>query len=712
MGRNYSDQAIAQLNYGRGQVLRGDAFLILTKAMLQSGVGYLGGYPGAPVSGLYDVMEDAYHPVLEPLGVVVDASANEASAAAMLAASVNNPIRGAISMKVVGTNVAADGLAHLSASGVRGGVLVVVGEDYGLDSTAVAERSLPYAFKSGLVCIDPIGDPGTLALMVEEGFNLSEYSHAPVLYLLRTRTGNLNGSLTCKDNRPPVISPRHPVEAMALDINTFPLPPYAFEQERRKFTERLDLAREYIRRERLNRVVPGEKPVGIITHGLIYNTVCRALHLLGEADLSGKGTCSILALNVIHPLVPEEIEDFLRDREQVLVVEEGSPNLIEEQVRSIAQQAGLPTGIFGKDILPRHGEYNPQVLVTGLGRFLAEKVYSGTRARAARTRVQQRSAKVAGQVQKAASVSAPLPLRSPQFCAGCPERPVFSMLKAAERERGRPYYAADSGCYAMGSLAPFHCDDSYTGMGMGLAAGAVASRVSRQPVVAFMGDGTFWHSGMATSVVNAIYNRQDAVLIIFENGYTAMTGQQENPSTGVNLRGEVVSPDIVGTLRSMGVKHIQVVDPYDVKATRKAFLKALDSPEKGPRVLVARGECALEVGRRQRAADRERLARGRPVAYERLGVDAALCREDRSCVRPNGCPALTLAPTPSPLREDPVTTITAACTGCRLCGELSHALALCPSFYGVRVVTNPRPWTRWWHGLNHGLIRGLFGVRV
>ncbi|MEK7849087.1 MAG: thiamine pyrophosphate-dependent enzyme, partial [Chloroflexota bacterium] len=551
MGRNYSDHAIAQLSYGRGQVLRGDAFLILTKAMLQSGVGYLGGYPGAPVSGLYDVMEDAYHGVLDPLGVVVDASANEASAAAMLAASVNNPIRGAISMKVVGTNVAADGLAHLSSSGVKGGVLVLVGEDYGLDSTAIAERSLPYAFKSGLVCIDPLGDVASLALMVEEGFNISEHSHAPVLYLLRTRTGNLNGSLACQDNRPPAISPLRRVEAMASAINTFPLPPYALEQERQKFSVRLDRAREYIRRKGLNRLVPGERPVGLITHGLIHNTTCRALYLLGEADLFGRGTCSILALNVIHPLVPDEIADFLRDKEQVLVVEEGSPNLIEEQVRSIAQQEGLPTRICGKDVLPRHGEYTPQVLIPALGRFLGERVHAVSGNGEGRARVEQRSAAVTEPVKRAATIVAPLPPRTPQFCAGCPERPVFSMLKVAERERGRPYYAADSGCYAMGSLAPFFCDDSYTGMGMGLATGAVASRVSRRPVVAFMGDGTFWHSGMATSVVNAVYNRQDAVLVIFENGYTAMTGQQVNPSSGINLRGEAVAPDIVKALHGI-----------------------------------------------------------------------------------------------------------------------------------------------------------------
>ncbi|MDP7240157.1 MAG: thiamine pyrophosphate-dependent enzyme, partial [Dehalococcoidia bacterium] len=247
---------------------------------------------------------------------------------------------------------------------------------------------------------------------------------------------------------------------------------------------------------------------------------------------------------------------------------------------------------------------------------------------------------------------------------------------------------------------------------MGLATAAVASRVSQQPVVAFMGDGTFWHSGMATRVANAVYNRQDAVLVIFENGYTAMTGQQENPSTGSNLRGEEVSSDIVKTLECMGVKYVKVVDPYDVKSSLRAYQKAAESAEKGPRVLVARGECALEKGRHRRAEGRERLDKGKPVVRERLGVDAALCREDRNCVRPNGCPALTLAPTPSPVREDPVTAITDACTGCSLCGEMSHALALCPAFYGVKVAANPRPWTRLWHGLHHALIRSLFRVEV
>ena len=199
MGRNYSPAMLKQLELGAGETLEGDAALFLLKALLQSGVSYMGGYPGAPTSTLFDAMSDSYDPVLKPMGVYFEGSGNEAAAAALLQISVDNPIRGTVNWKVVGTNVAADVLAHVSSSGVKGGVVVFVGEDYGLDSTTVAEKTQPYALKSGMAVIDPPADPQRMADLVEAAFALSEASEMPVFYLLRTRVGNLKGSIVCRD---------------------------------------------------------------------------------------------------------------------------------------------------------------------------------------------------------------------------------------------------------------------------------------------------------------------------------------------------------------------------------------------------------------------------------------------------------------------------------------------------------------------------------
>src|SRR6266404_8265897 len=202
MGERSFAEDVKQLGYGRGQVLRGEGILAITKALLQSGVSYVGGYPGAPVSHLLDVLADANEPLLKPMGVYLDASASEAAAAALLGASINYPMRGAVTWKsIVGTNVAADALSNLASAGVIGGALIVVGEDYGGGASVIQERSYAYAMKSSMWLMDPRPDLPTIVRMVEEGFELSETSHAPVMMELRIRACHVTGEFKAKANR-------------------------------------------------------------------------------------------------------------------------------------------------------------------------------------------------------------------------------------------------------------------------------------------------------------------------------------------------------------------------------------------------------------------------------------------------------------------------------------------------------------------------------
>ena len=682
----YSRETLEQLKYGEGKTMSGDAALLMLKAFLQSGVSYLGGYPGSPTAGIIDATIDAYEPVLKDMGIYFDCSGNEASAAALLSASINYPIRGTVNWKIVGTNVASDALSHICSSGVTGGAMIVVGEDYGCDSTCVAEKALPFALKSTMAVIDPRGELRHLAKMVEEGFKLSEHSNMPVMFILSTRIAHIRGEVACKDNIKPKISMLNQLKSLATNPDTIPLPPFTFAQERRKFSERIPAAKRFVAERRLNETIEGsEGDIGIITHGSVFNSVMRCLYNLGEANLYGDSRFPILNLNVIHPLVPEEIADFLRDKKAVLVVEQGMPNLIEEQIRSIAQRAKLDTEIFGKDVLPEAGEYTPDHIIKGIGSFLLKNTESTYE----RERIRERSGYMEKHRERAATfLKETVTKRNPVFCTGCPERPIFAAIKILEEKYGKSYYASDIGCYSMSGLPPFNLSDSITGMGIGLASAGALSRMANKRVISFMGDGTFWHSGLTTSIANAVYNKQDATLIILENFWTSMTGAHENPTSGKNMRQEGVKMDIEKALRGAGVKWVNKVNPYDLKESMSALKKAYKK-DKGLKVIISKGECQLEKGRKEKVKVKRRLESGKRVVEQKLGVDPDVCTGDHSCMRYNGCPSLTLKESPTILRDDPVAHIEQSCAGCGLCGEIAHAAVLCPSFYKVSIISNP-----------------------
>lgn len=682
----YNKENLEQLNYSEGEVLFGDTPLVILKSFLQSGISYIGGYPGSPTAGIIDAAAAAFDPYLQEMGVYFDCSGNEASAAAQLSASISYPIRGSVNWKIVGTNVASDALSHICSSGVTGGALIVVGEDYGCDSTCVAERALPFALKSTMPVIDPRGDLQLVSDLIQKGFELSEYSNMPVMFLLSTRIGHINGKITTRDNIVPEINTLNPIKKLVTDESTIPLPPFTQRQEILKFQERIPSARRFITEHSLNELF-GEKsgPIGIITHGMIFNSTMRCLYNLGEATIYGETNVPILNLNVTNPLVPEEITGFLRDKSAVLIVEEGMPNLIEEQIRSIAQRSRVSTEIFGKDILPQAGEYTPDHIIKGIGAFLLMNTTTSEK----REHIRETSESIASHKQLAADfLKGPITKRNPIFCTGCPERPIFTAIKILEEEYGKSYYASDIGCYSMSGMPPFDLSNSITGMGLGLASAGTLSSMSTDRVISFMGDGTFWHSGLTTSIANAVYNRQSAILIILENFWTSMTGAHENPASGENMRKEPVTMNIEKALRGTGVEWIKRVNPFDLEDSMKVLRNAYETPE-GLKIIISKAECQLEKQRREKPILRKSVQKGRRVIQSRLGVDPEVCTGDHSCMRYNGCPSLTLDDSPTLLRDDPVAKIEHSCVGCGLCGEIAHAAVLCPSFYKVDVINNP-----------------------
>ena len=707
MERSFKKEVQA-LTLGAGETFHGEGILAVTKALLQSGVSYVGGYQGAPVSHLLDVLVDA-EDIIGDLGVHLETCTNEASAAAMLGASINYPLRGAVTWKsIVGTNVAADALSNLSSPGVVGGVMIILGEDYGEGASVIQERSYAYAMKSSMWLLDPRPDLPTIVRMVEEGFDLSEASHAPVMMELRIRACHVTGEFKTKDNRRAAFSGKNRIAGPPrFQYGRLAHPPVIFSQERLKVEERLPAAQQFIRERRLNEVIPGDlDDIGIVVVGGLTTGVLRALARLELADLYGASRIPIYVLNVAYPLVPEELRDFCTGKRAVLVVEEGSPDYIEQAVNTELRRADIQTRVLGKGHLPRAGEYVSEVLLNGLGSFIAEVRPTGIDADAIMTRAKSLSA------HKGPAMAAlgDIPPRPPNFCTGCPERPVFTAIKLMQRELGPTHISADIGCHSFATFAPFSLGNSILGYGMSLAsAAAVTPNMDRRPI-AVMGDGGFWHNGLITGVASNLFNKGDGVLIVMQNGYTSATGQQYLPSSAANRIGSPTGMTIEQTLRSLGVKWLRTVRSYSVAKMTKTLKEAMRSAERGLKVIIADGECQLARQRRVRAEDAERLKRGERVVRVRFGVDDEICTGDHSCIRLSGCPSLTVKPNPDPLRSDPVATVIESCVGCGLCGEVAHAAVLCPSFYRAEIIRHPTWWDRMLHRVRQAVIGRLGGA--
>lgn len=706
MERSFKTE-VQSLSLRDGETFHGEGILAVTKALLQSGVSYVGGYQGAPVSHLLDVMVEA-EPQMRELGVHVETCTNEASAAAMLGASINYPLRGAVTWKsIVGTNVAADALSNLASPGVIGGALIIIGEDYGEGASVIQERSYAYAMKSSMWLLDPRPELPTIVNMVEKGFELSETSHTPVMLELRIRACHVTGSFTAKTNRKGEYSGVNRITAPAkFNYGRLAHPPVTYVQEKLKIEQRMPAARAFIREHKLNELLPGDLgDIGIIVMGGLSNSVLRGLERLGLADVYGTSRVPMLILNVVYPLVPEEITGFCAGKRAVLIVEEGYPDYIEQAVNVELRRADLQTRVHGKDVLPKAGEYSSDVLLKGLSDFLAAAKPPGIDIE---TLSAKAGAVVAQKAQSAAALGA-LPPRPPTFCTGCPERPVFSAIKLMQREIGPTHISADIGCHSFATFAPFSMGNSILGYGMSLASAAGVSPNLDKRTIAVMGDGGFWHNGLITGVASNLFNKGDGVLIVMQNGYTSATGQQYMPSSAANNEGTPTGMGIEQTLRAMGVTWLRKVRTYSVATMVTTLKEAMRSAERGLKVIIADGECMLARQRRIRAEDTEKLKRGERVAKARYGVDDEICTGDHSCIRLSGCPSLSVKPSPDPLRTDPVATVIESCVGCGLCGEVAHAAVLCPSFYRAEIIRNPTWWDRTLFKVRQSVIGWLGG---
>ncbi len=707
---------VQHLRLGDGEVFEGEGILAVTKALLQSGVSYVGGYQGSPISHLMDVLNDSRE-ILDELGVHFEPNGSEATAAAMLSASINYPMRGAVAWKsTVGTNVASDALANLASCGVTGGAMVVLGEDYGEGASIMQERTHSFAMKSQIWLLDPRPNLPSIVEMVEQGFELSEASNTPVMLMMRVRACHVTGSFISKDNVAPTFGKLRPVTPHR-EAEKIILPPNVFEHEQVKIAERLPKAVAYIKEHKLNEQFPGSiNSLGLIVQGGLYNTTIRALQQLGLADAFGQSPIPMYIMNVTYPLVDEEIFDFCAGKDSVLVIEEGQPNHIEQYIASSLTQRGHTTSVAGKGFLPIAGEYTGQAMLDGVATYLIEQAPTELSNYNIKASYEETEHALPVDVQQTLATN--VPARPSGLCTGCPERPLFSAIKQIQKEEfGELHISSDIGCHSFATLPPFNLGNTIMGYGLSLASSSALHNALPHRAISIMGDGGFWHNGLNSGVVSAVFNKHDSLLIIVNNGYSAATGGQDIPSmVHPNLIASTMdasqlerteSQSIEDAVRGVGAEWVKTISTYDINLMKDTLRDALTTDVKGLKVIIAEGECMLNRQRRIKPLMRKAKSDGKRVVKARFYVDSEICTGDRACIRLSGCPSLNVRPNPDPLRDDPVTYVDNSCVGCGVCGANAHSAVLCPSFARADVISNPSNWDQLKHKLRRGLIDKL-----
>ena len=398
-------------------------------------------------------------------------------------------------------------------------------------------------------------------------------------------------------------------------------------------------------------------------------------------------------LNIVHPLVPEEIENYAKKFKGLLIIEEGQPPYIEQEIGLLIQKLKIPVDIRGKDILPMAGEYTSEVIHKGVFSFISEydKSFKNFSNKNYNTEVEVLKEDALNLLGSA------VPPRPPGFCTGCPERPFFSALKMIEKDVGKIHVSTDIGCHSFATFAPFSFGQSILGYGMSLAASAGVQSFSDKRPIAIMGDGGFWHNGLLSGVASRLLNNSDGILVILQNGYTSATGTQDLISTPESEQRQLAASSsstntdktIEKALKGLGVEWLKTVHTYEVGSVKKVIFEALSSNFKGLKVIIAEGECQLERQRRLKPIKYKTLKDKKRFVKVRYGVDEDTCTGDHSCIRLSGCPTLTVKPSNDPLKSDPIAYVTDGCVGCGLCGENAIEATLCPSFWKAKIITNP-----------------------
>lgn len=564
----------------------------VARGLYEAGCSVLSSYPGTPSTEISEAA--AKYPEIYAEWAPNEKVAMETAFGAALAGK-----RSFCGMKHVGLNVAADPLFTISYTGVNAGMVIGVADDAGMHSSQNEQDSRHYAKAAKLPMLEPADSAEALAF-AKLAYELSERFDTPVLLKMCTRVAHSQSIVETGERQEP--APR-PYEK---DPKKYIMMPGYAKLRHPAVEARLAALTEYAETAPCNRVEPGgDHSIGIITHSTSYQYVKEAC---GDRF-------PVLKLGMAWPLPEKLIREFAASV-SLLVVAEELDGFIEDHCRNL----GL--ALAGKDYFSPIGELSQNIVAEKLGL----------------------------KAHKGVALETPIPPRPPVMCAGCPHRGLFYTLA-----KGKYTVIGDIGCYTLGAVAPLNAIDAVVCMGAsisGLHGFTKAGGSEGRKTVAVIGDSTFMHSGM-TGLVNVAYNDSNSTVIILDNSITGMTGHQQNPTTGFNLKGDPAAKvDLEALCHAIGINRVRVVDPYDLAACETAIKEETEAEE--PSVIISRRPCALLKYVKHKAP---------------LTVEAAACKGCRICMK-IGCPAISM--------EGGKAKVDATlCTGCGVCSELCRFGALC-----------------------------------
>jgi indolepyruvate ferredoxin oxidoreductase alpha subunit len=598
----------------------------IARGALEAGVQVAAAYPGTPST---EVTEDLAE-VAKELNFYVEWSVNEKVALEVAFGASAAGLRSLASMKHVGLNVAHDPLMSTSYIGARGGFVILVADDPSCWSSQNEQDTRFVAEQAYLPVLEPSSAAEAKEMMIK-AFELSEQFHHPFILRSVTRVGHARSDITLGE-----LPKKRNTAGFTKDPATYVLTPAAARRNRVLVVKRMEQIKQAVNTMPFNELrLVGNAKLGVIASGLAYSYTIEALKWL---KLENK--VSVLKI-VTNPLPEELVKKLLSSVKEAVVVEELEP-FVENHVKVIAQENGINVKIHGKDVISIIGELSTTPVTKALAKLTHKDVPINFAA------IEEQS--------KAAEKL--LPTRPPALCPGCPHRASHYIIKTAAqrvaREMGvEPIYPSDIGCYTLGVNPPLNSVDAVICMGASISFGSGLAHSVKAPIIATIGDSTFFHSGMPP-LVNAVYNNARVTMVIVDNSATAMTGFQSHPGTGKTAMGDPsisIKPEDIA--KACGVKFIEFIDPFDVKASIDTMEKAIRF--EGPSVVISRQLCAM-------VDQKERKQRGEK--FTPLRVNPEKCNSKcQTCIKLLGCPALS--------RANNKTVIDASqCTGCRVCAQI------------------------------------------
>lgn len=589
----------------------------IVRGALESSVAFVSAYPGTPSSEIIDT----FYELRKEAGLRVEYAVNEKVSVETAAAAAISGVRSLVAMKHVGLNVAADAFMTLAYVGVRAGMVIVSADDPSLHSSQNEQDNRFYARMALVPLLEP-ATPQEAYSMTKAAFKLSEKFSVPCLLRTTTRVSHARG-VVMFESKPAEIKPA--TGLFEKDPMKYVVVPMVGRQLRLKLLDKWKAMEEESSGSELN-FVEGDGSWGIVTSGVSYLYVLDALE---ELELIGK--VKVAKLGMTSPFPSGFIGGFLEEVNKLLVVEELEP-YIEEHVRGVAHEVGWKGVVCGKDVIPRAFELNVPIVKRAIARSFDVNVG-----------------------EKKIFAVPELPARPPNLCPGCPHRATYYSVKKVFGDDA--IYPTDIGCYTLGLLPPLKMADFLICMGSSVSTAGGFSVVQDKPVVAFIGDSTFFHAGIP-GLINAVANDHRILLVVLDNSTTAMTGHQPHPGVSMTKEGrcepKVPLENVIGACR---VKKLEVVNPLNVRRAIKTFevlrQELIDEP--GVYVVVSRSPCPLLE---------RRVTRKKQMVY--FVVDDS-CDGCGRCIDELACPAF--------VREDGLVSINRLlCIGCTVCAQICDSI--------------------------------------